>query len=58
MNRGEYQLTTDLLPYASPFSKAPQIGVKTKITFFVFKTPLSEIYNPISFALNHLTTKI
>lgn len=50
-------MTTDLLPYVSTFSKIPQIGVKTQISFFVFKTPLSEICNPISFALKHLTAK-
>lgn len=50
-------MITYLVSYASPFSKIPQIGVKTKITFFVFKTPLNEIYNPISFALKHLTEK-
>ena len=50
-------MTTYLLSYASSFSKIPQTGVKIKITFFVFKTPLNEICNLIAFALKYLTAK-
>ena len=49
-------MTTYLLSYASSFSKIPQTGVKIKITF-VFKTPLNEICNLITFALKYLTAK-